>query len=70
MKCPSLASAVLAFAACLLGPMAAWADEPGLLPPVECRVESEIFVGDGKEPVSRSLTLLRDRVAWDFLAPA
>lgn len=70
MKCASFAVAILAVAACPLGRVAAWADEPALLPPVECRVESEIFVGDGKEPASRSLTLLRDRVAWDFLAPA
>jgi hypothetical protein len=61
---------VLALVACRLGPAAARANEPALLPPVECRVESEIFAGDGKEPVSRSLTLLADRVAWDFLGPA
>lgn len=70
MKRTSLAVAVLALAACPPGPAAVRADEPALLPPVECRVESEIFVGDGKEPVSRSLTLLADRVAWDFLGPA
>lgn len=31
------------------------------------RVESQIFVGHGGEPVARSLTLFRDGVAWDFL---
>ncbi len=70
MRCSLLDVAVLALAAYPLWPAAARADEPALLPPVECRVESEIFVGDGKEPVSRSLTLLADRVAWDFLGPA
>lgn len=70
MRCSLLDVAVLALVAYPLWPAAARADEPALLPPVECRVESEIFVGDGKEPVSRSLTLLADRVAWDFLGPA
>jgi len=64
-----IAVAVLTFVACLVGLSAARADEPAIMP-VECRVESEIFVGDGEEPVSRSLTLLKDRVAWDFLGPA
>ncbi len=31
------------------------------------RVESEIFVGDNKQPVARSLTLFRNGIAWDFL---
>lgn len=31
------------------------------------RVESEIFVGNGAQPVARSLTLFRDGIAWDFL---
>jgi hypothetical protein len=31
------------------------------------RVESEIFVGHGGQPVARSLTLFRDGIAWDFL---
>lgn len=70
MRCPLFAVAVLVVSACLLGSEASRADEPALLAPVECRVESEIFVGDGKEPVSRSLVLLKDRVAWDFLPPA
>lgn len=37
---------------------------------VEYRVESEVHSGLGKEPVSRSLTLFRDRLAWDFPAIA
>ncbi|MFM8890213.1 MAG: hypothetical protein ACKOTB_01090, partial [Planctomycetia bacterium] len=31
------------------------------------RVESEVFVEGAEEPVSRSLTLFRDGIAWDFL---
>ncbi len=31
------------------------------------RVESEVFVGDKKQPVARSLTLFRNGIAWDFL---
>lgn len=31
------------------------------------RVESEIFVDRGTEPVARSLTIFRDGLAWDFL---
>ena len=31
------------------------------------RVESEVFVNGGAEPVARSLTLFRDGIAWDFL---
>lgn len=31
------------------------------------RVESEVFVKGGDEPVARSLTLFRDGIAWDFL---
>jgi len=34
------------------------------------RVESEVFVGHGGQPVARSLTLFRDGIAWDFLEPA
>ena len=70
MRRTFFAVALFAATVCGLGPTTTRADEPALLPPVECRVESEIFVGDGEEPVSRSLTLLRDRVAWDFLGPA
>ena len=33
------------------------------------RVESEVFANGGEEPVTRSLTLFRDGVAWDFLEP-
>jgi hypothetical protein len=39
----------------------AWADDEAF------RVESEIFVGHGGQPVARSLTLFRDGIAWDFL---
>lgn len=35
--------------------------------PFEMRVESEIFVDRGTEPVARSLTIFRDGLAWDFL---
>jgi hypothetical protein len=35
--------------------------------PVAFRIESEIFTGDGDEPVARSLTIFCDGVAWDFL---
>lgn len=31
------------------------------------RIESEVFVNGAAEPVSRSLTLFRDGIAWDFL---
>lgn len=70
MRRSSFAVIVLAVSLCRLGPATARADEPATLPAVECRVESEVFAGDAKEPVSRSLTLFRDGVAWDFLAPA
>lgn len=39
------------------------AEEPRL------RVESEVFVDDAEEPVSRSLTLFDGDTTWDFLAP-
>lgn len=35
--------------------------------PLQMRVESEIFVDRGTEPVARSLTIFRDGLAWDFL---
>lgn len=35
--------------------------------PLHIRVESEIFVDRGAEPVARSLTIFRDGLAWDFL---
>jgi len=35
--------------------------------PLAMRVESEIFVDRGTEPVARSLTIFRDGLAWDFL---
>ncbi|NDC53546.1 MAG: hypothetical protein EBZ74_04475 [Planctomycetia bacterium] len=35
--------------------------------PPAMRVESEVFVDRAAEPVSRSLTLFRDGLAWDFL---
>ena len=35
--------------------------------PLQIRVENEIFVDHGAEPVGRSLTIFRDGLAWDFL---
>lgn len=35
--------------------------------PLQMRVESEIFVDRGTEPVAKSLTIFRDGLAWDFL---
>ena len=35
--------------------------------PLQMRVESEIFVDHGDEPVAKSLTIFRDGFAWDFL---
>lgn len=35
--------------------------------PLQMRVENEIFVDRGAEPVGRSLTIFRDGLAWDFL---
>jgi len=35
--------------------------------PLEMRVENEVFVDQGTEPVARSLTLFRAGLAWDFL---
>ena len=35
--------------------------------PLQMRVESEIFIDRGTEPVARSLTIFRDGLAWDFL---
>lgn len=52
------AAALLSFAA-----VASRGDEPEAL----LRVESEVFVDGGKEPVARSLTLFRNGLAWDFL---
>lgn len=40
------------------------ADDP---PVAGFRIESEIFSGDGDEPIARSLTIFSDGVAWDFL---
>lgn len=48
----------------LLSAVPAWSEEAAF------RVESEIFVGQGGQPVARSLTLFRDGIAWDFLEPA
>jgi len=50
----------IAFAAC--GCPCALATEP-----LQMRVESEIFVDRGTEPVAKSLTIFRDGLAWDFL---
>lgn len=50
----------IACAAC--GCAAALAGEP-----LEMRVESEIFVDRGTDPVATSLTIFRDGLAWDFL---
>lgn len=36
---------------------------------VELRVESEVFVDDDDAPVARSLTLVENGIAWDFLDP-
>jgi len=34
------------------------------------RVESQVFANGAEQPVSQSLTLFRDGIAWDFLEPA
>lgn len=34
------------------------------------RVESEVYSNGGQEPVTRTLTLFRGRIAWDFIEPA
>jgi hypothetical protein len=38
--------------------------------PVALRVESEVFAGQAKEPVARSLTLFDGGTTWDFLDPS
>jgi hypothetical protein len=58
----------LLLSCCLLAvctaPPASAAEERGF------RVESEVFVNGGEEPIARSLTLFRDGIAWDFLEPS
>jgi len=44
------------------GGICAKADEP-----MAIRVESEVFVDGGEQPVATSLTLFREGFAWDFL---
>lgn len=44
------------------------ADESPAGQPVAFRVENAVYEGDEKEPVSRSVTLFRDKVVWDFPA--
>lgn len=66
-RCPHVVACAWALlAGCLVGGEAARAadavDRGGVM-----RVETELFAHGADEPVSRSLTLFRDGIAWDFL---
>lgn len=54
-------------AAALTAGHAATAADGGAADGLAMRVDTEITSGGGTEPVSRSLTLFRDGVAWNFL---
>lgn len=54
-------------AAALMGAGLAQADDDRADRGGVMRVETELFAHGASEPVSRSLTLFRDGVAWDFL---
>lgn len=58
------AAQFLAVAACLL---LAWQATPA--PAVEFRMQSEVYRGKEKEPVSESLTLFKGGVVYDFSLP-
>jgi hypothetical protein len=69
LRAVPLTTIVRLFLSCCLlavcaGPPARAAEER------EFRVESEVFAQGAAEPVSRSLTLFRDGIAWDFLEPS
>lgn len=55
-----IAAAVIGCATCPAGETASEA-------PDEFRVETEVYVNGTQEPVAKTLTLFRDRIAWDFI---
>lgn len=55
-----IAAAVVGCATCPAG-------EPAREAPDEFRVETEVYVNGAQEPVAKTLTLFRDRIAWDFI---
>lgn len=76
--CPTLTAARVslrasAVVAVLLGGSACLAGDDQAPPSgqgVVLRVETELFEGTAPLPVSRSLTLIQDGVAWNFLEPS
>jgi hypothetical protein len=58
---------MIAFAA--IGCGAAWAGEATADTASDFRVETEIYGNGTQEPVAKTLTLFRGRIAWDFIEP-
>ena len=62
-----LVCSMIAFAA--IGCGAAWAGEATADTASDFRVETEIYGNGTQEPVAKTLTLFRGRIAWDFIEP-